>query len=82
MKKKNLFFKVISLSLLNFLFTSCFFTRNVTKEATVLKDVQVPYEAEVPLEIKPVAVFQFKSDEVNNFVYENEDIKVYHRLSR
>jgi len=80
MKKKNLFFKVISLSLLNFLFTSCFFTRNVTKEATVLKDVQVPYEAEVPLEIKPVAVFQFKSDEVNNFVYENEDIKVYYNF--
>ena len=80
MKNKNLFFKIISLTIVTFLFTSCYFTRNVTEEVNVMKDFQVPYDAEIPLEIEAVGVFQFTSDEVNNFVYENEDLKVYYNF--
>ena len=66
------------ISLLFFIFTlsSCFYTKNVLQTETVLKDIQVPYQAEAQVEIKAVAVFQFTSDDVNNFIYENNDLKV------
>jgi hypothetical protein len=64
-----------------FSLSSCFFTRNVNKEVVVRKEVQTPYEAEVDLETKPVAVFKFASDsDVNDFLYENEDLKVFYNF--
>lgn len=45
-----------------------------------MRDTQVPYQAEDPMEIKTVAVFQFASDEVNNFLYENEELKVFYNF--